>query len=76
MSLSSRVNSRFAHKFLWSPHAQTVGEPAPLLRGIILQQLQELKQDQHVTTEVNDECDSIEEHRGGTEGVDKAVEVL
>lgn len=53
----------------------TVGEPAALLRGIVLQQLQELKEDQHVTTEVNDDdSDSIEEDRDGAEGSDNPSE--
>ena len=74
-ALPSRFNSsRATHALLYPSHAQTVGEPAPLLRGIVLQQLQELKEDQHVTTEVNDnDSDSIEEDRDGAEGVDAAV---
>lgn len=53
----------------------TVGAPAPLLRGIILQQLQELKEEQHVTIELKDadNGDSNEEDRNGAEGSDNST---
>ena len=55
-----------------------MGEPAPFLQEVVLQQLQELKEEQYVSTEVQDDGSDSEaqEYEDGDEGFNSVLELL